>query len=70
MHNKTPNDINIQKTNLNTNKTCLRRTCTTRSSADAEAPHDVPQIWNITFEKACNRGTTFKDSKGHYNCCY
>jgi len=42
----------------------------TRSSADAKGPRYVPQIQNIAFEKVCNSGMTFKDTQGHYNCCY
>ena len=42
----------------------------TTTSADAEKPLDAPQIRNIALEKACNRGTSFKDTQDHYNCCY
>jgi len=36
----------------------------TRSSADAERPRDVPQIRNNALEKVCNREMTFKDTQG------
>jgi len=42
----------------------------TRSSADAEGLHDMPQIGNVVLGKVCNKGITFKDTQGHYNCCY
>jgi len=32
----------------------------TTSSPDAEGPCDVPQIRNVSLEKACNMGMTFK----------
>jgi len=55
-------------------KTAIKRMAkeqnVTRSNADAEAPCDAPKIQNITPEKACNRGMTFKDTQCHYNCCY
>jgi len=35
------------------------------SSADAEEPRDAPQVRNIAFENACNRGMTFTDTQGH-----
>jgi len=35
----------------------------TRSYADAKGLHDKPHIWNITLEKACNTGMTFKDTQ-------
>jgi len=35
----------------------------TRSSADAEGPHDA-SLRNTALEKAC------KNTQGHYNCCY
>jgi len=41
----------------------------TRSSADAEGLHDMPQIRKITLAKGCNRATTFKDTQGYYSCC-
>jgi len=31
-----------------------------------EGSHNLPQIQNITHEKACNRAMTFKDIQGHY----
>jgi len=52
---------------------CLRQTSfsSTRSSAGAKGPRDgPPQIRNIAVEKACNREMTYKDTQGHYNCCY
>jgi len=42
----------------------------TKSSADAVGSRDAPQIRNIALEKACNREMIFKDTQGHYNCCY
>jgi len=42
----------------------------TRSSANADGPHDMPQIRNIALEKLCNRGMTLNDAQDHYNCCY
>ena len=42
----------------------------TTSSADAEGPRDAVQIRNSALEKACDSGMTFKDTQGHYNCCY
>jgi len=47
---------------------CTEPETETRSSSDVEGPHNMPQIQNITFEKACNRGITFKDTQGHHNC--
>ena len=41
-----------------------------RCSADADEQPDTPQIRNIALEKACNSGMTFKDTQGHYSCCY
>jgi len=37
---------------------------------EAEGPRDAPQIRNIALENACNRGMIFKDTQGHYSCCY
>jgi len=51
-------------------KKTITQTLKTRSSADAEGPSAVPQIRNIALEKACNTVMTFKDTQGHYNCCY
>jgi len=31
---------------------------------------DALQLRNIALDTACNRGITFKDTQGHYNCCY
>ena len=45
--------------------TMLSQDFKTRSSAEAEGPRDAPQIRNITLEKACNRGMTFKDTQDH-----
>jgi len=42
----------------------------TRSSADAEGPHDVTQKYKILHLKRLALEKTFKDTKGHYNCCY
>jgi len=42
----------------------------TRSTADAEGLHDMPQIQKIAFEKTCNRKVTFKDTEGQHNFCY
>jgi len=39
----------------------------TVQDADAEGPHDMPQIWNIAIGKACNRGITFNNTQGHYS---
>jgi len=36
----------------------------------AEGLCDTPQIRNIASERPCNRGMTFEDIQGHYNCCY
>jgi len=44
--------------------------CVTRSSTDAEEPHDVSEAQNVALEKACNRGMIYKDIQGHYNCYY
>jgi len=40
----------------------------TKISADAEGPRNVPQIWNIALENACNSRMTFKDNQAHYHC--
>jgi len=42
----------------------------TRSSANVDGWRDASQIRTVTFERACNRGMTFKDTRSHHNCCY
>ena len=29
-----------------------------------------PFLWHDLAKKACNRKITFRDTQGHYNCCY
>jgi len=36
-----------------------------KSSADAEGPCGAPYVLNIAFERASNKGMSFKDTQGH-----
>jgi len=65
---------NLTKTNVTSCEFLkfLTKKDQTRSSADAEELHDVPQIQNITPKKVYSRERemTFKDIQGHHNCSY
>ena len=51
-----------KKLTRKTEENCQTQVCLdiSKSSADAERLCDTPQIQNITLEKACNMGMTFK----------